>query len=282
MAGEKDGDKGFSGVRRKWHSLMDRARYTIRKIPSKKTTKVILGSHYIPDGKRVGDDAHFFCTKEQVIGIADGISSWAKHGIDAGQYARELMDHAETVVQEKKRAFIKPATVMRKAYSRTCAMGSSTACIIALNSQDIHAAIVGDSGFLVVRDGQLVYRSPVQLHDTDRPYQLGASDKLDDPSCAEVVKVAAKAGDVIVAGTDGLFDNVFEDELTRLVYSGLASHSEPQELASVLANVALDHSNSMTGETPYSKASEEAGKHHMGGKRDDITVVVMYIRSIDE
>jgi len=52
--------------------------------------------------------------------------------------------------------------------------------------QYIHAAIVGDSGFLVVRDGAVVYRSPVQLHDTNRPYQLGASDKLDDPSGAEV------------------------------------------------------------------------------------------------
>lgn len=96
---------------------------------------MILGSHYIPRGKGLGDDAHFLCTKEQAIGIADGVSYWAKHGIDAGQYARELMDHAETVVQEKKRAFIKPATVMKKAYSRTSALGSSTATIIALNSQ---------------------------------------------------------------------------------------------------------------------------------------------------
>lgn len=96
------------------------------------------------------------------------------------------------------------------------------------------------------------------------------------------MKVAVKAGDVIVAATDGLFDNVFEDELTRLVQSGLASHSEPQQLATVIANVAFDYSNSTNGETPYSKASEKAGKHHMGGKHGDITVIVMYIRSVDE
>lgn len=93
------------------------------------------------------------------------------------------------------------------------------------------------------------------------------------------MKVAVKAGDVLIAGTDGLFDNVFEDEVARLVHSGLDSHSEPQELASVLANVALDYSNSTTDETPYSKASQESGNHRVGGKRDDITVVVMYIRS---
>ena len=109
--------------------------FNFRTIPSKKTLKVILGSHYIPKGKGLGDDAHFFCAREQVIGIADGVSDWAKHGIDAGQYARELMDHSETVVQEKKRSFVNPATVIRKAYSRTSAMGTSTACIIALNRQ---------------------------------------------------------------------------------------------------------------------------------------------------
>lgn len=94
-----------------------------------------MGSHYIPKGKVLGDDAHFLCLKEQVIGIADGISDWAKHGIDAGQYARELMDHSETVVQEKKRVFNNPAAIIKKAYMRTSAMGSSTACIIALNGQ---------------------------------------------------------------------------------------------------------------------------------------------------
>ncbi|ONK73400.1 uncharacterized protein A4U43_C04F31090 [Asparagus officinalis] len=240
-----------------------------------------MGSHYIPRGKKLGDDAHFLCTKEQVIGIADGVGDWVKHGVDAGQYARELMDHSETVVQEKKRTFFNPATIIKKAYARTSAMGSSTACIIALNGQFIHAAIVGDSGFLVVREGSVVFRSPVQLHDTDHPYQLGAHTKLDDPNCAEVMKVAVKAGDVIVAGTDGLFDNVFEDEVSRIVQSAVASHSGPHELAAVLANVALDYSNSTTGETPYSIASQEAGRDHIGGKPDDITVVIMYICSSD-
>ncbi|XP_020262724.1 probable protein phosphatase 2C 55 isoform X2 [Asparagus officinalis] len=246
MAGDKERDKrNLAVVRRKWHSLKDRVHHSIVTIPSKKQLKITMGSHYIPRGKKLGDDAHFLCTKEQVIGIADGVGDWVKHGVDAGQYARELMDHSETVVQEKKRTFFNPATIIKKAYARTSAMGSSTACIIALNGQFIHAAIVGDSGFLVV------------------------------------MKVAVKAGDVIVAGTDGLFDNVFEDEVSRIVQSAVASHSGPHELAAVLANVALDYSNSTTGETPYSIASQEAGRDHIGGKPDDITVVIMYICSSD-
>lgn len=38
----------------------------------------------------------------------------------------------------------------------------------------------------MIRDGVVEYRSPVQLHDTDHPFQLGVTAKLDDPSCAEV------------------------------------------------------------------------------------------------
>lgn len=82
-----------------------------------------------------GEDAHFICVDEQAIGVADGVGGWADHGIDSGQYARELMSNSVSAIQEEPKGLIDPARVLEKAYTSTKAKGSSTACIVALTEQ---------------------------------------------------------------------------------------------------------------------------------------------------
>lgn len=52
--------------------------------------------------------------------------------------------------------------------------GSSTACIVILDRQShrLHTANLGDSGFLVVRGGEVVHRSDEQQHYFNTPFQL--------------------------------------------------------------------------------------------------------------
>lgn len=77
--------------------------------------------------------------------------------------------------------------------------GSSTACIVILDRQShrLHTANLGDSGFLVVRGGEVVHRSDEQQHYFNTPFQLsiappgaeGAvlSDRWDTRICCPVV-----------------------------------------------------------------------------------------------
>ena len=55
-----------------------------------------------------------------------------------------------------------------------CHAGSSTACIVCLNGAKVHAANIGDSGFMIVRDGKLVFESPAQQHSFNFPFQIGS------------------------------------------------------------------------------------------------------------
>lgn len=52
--------------------------------------------------------------------------------------------------------------------------GSSTACIVSLHREErtVYTANLGDSGFLIVRDGEVVHRSQEQQHYFNTPYQL--------------------------------------------------------------------------------------------------------------
>nr|XP_016466648.1 PREDICTED: probable protein phosphatase 2C 55 isoform X2 [Nicotiana tabacum] len=247
-----------------------------------RTLKLNSGSCYLPHPDKEetgGEDAHFICGDEQAIGVADGVGGWADLGVDAGQYARELMSNSVTAIQDEPKRSVDPARVLDKAYTCTKAKGSSTACIIALTDQGLHAINLGDSGFMVVRDGCTVFRSPVQQHDFNFTYQLESGNSGDLPSSGEVFKIPVAPGDVIIAGTDGLFDNLYNNDITAIVVHATRAGLGPQVTAQKIAALARQRAQDKNRQTPFSAAAQEAGFRYYGGKLDDITVVVSYISS---
>nr|KJB14503.1 hypothetical protein B456_002G129300 [Gossypium raimondii]KJB14504.1 hypothetical protein B456_002G129300 [Gossypium raimondii] len=255
------------------------------KISAGKTLKLLSGSCYLPHPDKEdtgGEDAHFICADEQAVGVADGVGGWADLGVDAGLYSRELMSNSVSAIQEEPKGSIDPARVLEKAHSSTKAKGSSTACIIALTDQGLHAINLGDSGFMVVRDGCTIFRSPVQQHDFNFTYQLESGSNGDLPSSGQVFAVPVAPGDVIIAGTDGLFDNLYNNEITAVVVHAVRAGLGPQVTAQKIAALARQRAQDRDRQTPFSTAAQDAGFRYYGGKLDDITVVVSYITSSEE
>ncbi|KAJ0818695.1 putative protein-serine/threonine phosphatase [Helianthus annuus] len=251
-----------------------------RKTLSDRPLKLLSGSCYLPHPDKEetgGEDAHFICSDEQAIGVADGVGGWADLGIDAGKYARELMSNSVSAVQDEPKGSVDPARVLEKAYTNTKAKGSSTACIIALTNQGLNAINLGDSGFMVVRDGCTVFRSPAQQHDFNFTYQLENGSNSDLPSSGQVFSIPVAPGDVIIAGTDGLFDNLYNNDITAIVVHAVRAGLEPQATAQKIAALARQRAQEKDRQTPFSAAAQEAGFRYYGGKLDDITVVVSYI-----
>ncbi|KAL3637181.1 hypothetical protein CASFOL_019480 [Castilleja foliolosa] len=224
-----------------------------------------------------GDDAHFIASDHQFIGVADGVGGWRLSGIDGGEYARQIMSNS--VVSLRGSHVKSPKRVLEEAYSKTTVQGSSTACIISFsgNKKILRAANVGDSGFLVVRNNEVVYRSPTQQRSFNCPYQLGTT--KDDPSVALEIEFRVKKGDLVILGTDGLFDNMLESEILETLDRGfIMLGNDLAEMCSYLANMALYNSFDRFRVTPFSIASSRrAGKKHRGGKIDDITVIIARI-----
>ncbi|KAK9749862.1 hypothetical protein RND81_02G156000 [Saponaria officinalis] len=245
-----------------------------------RTLKLKSGSCYLPHPEKLktgGEDAHFICEEKQVIGVADGVGGWADVGVDAGFYARLLMSNSVAAIKEEPRGSVDPAKVLEKAHANTKVIGSSTACIVALTDQGIHAINLGDSAFIVIREGSTVFRSPVQQYGFNFPYQLANGDGGDLPSSGQVFTFPVASGDVLVAGTDGLFDNMYDNEISALVVQATRSGLEPKITAQNIANLAQQRAQDRHRQTPFSTAAHDAGVRYMGGKLDDITVVVSYI-----
>lgn len=86
----------------------------------------------------------------------------------------------------------------------------------------MYTANIGDSGFIVVRKGQIIHRSEEQQHYFNTPFQLslpppGQNVLSDSPDSAETLSFPVENGDVILAATDGVFDNVPTDLLLDIL-----------------------------------------------------------------
>ncbi|GFY86148.1 protein phosphatase 2C family protein [Actinidia rufa] len=259
-----------------------------RKDLAGRTLKLISGLCYLPhpDNEETGgEDAHFICADEQAI-------------VDA--------------IQDEPMGDIDPARVLEKAHLSTKDKGYSTACIIALTDQNwtynfcfalqsLHAINLGDSGFIVVRDGCTIFRSLVQQHHFNFTYQLEGENSGDLPGSGQVFTIPVAPGDVVIAGTNGLFDNMYNNEVTAVVVHAMRAGLGAQVTAQKIAALARQQAQDKNRQTPLSAAAQDAGLPHLatlvrdqrlganvgstqrptglGGKLDDITVVVSYITS---
>lgn len=85
-----------------------------------------------------------------------------------------------------------------------------------------------------------MYKSLVQQSVFNCLYQIGQVSLLlmKPDTLAEEMEVVVEYGDVVILGTDGLFDNMFDAEIERVVQTGLREGGERNTLARTLAMVA--------------------------------------------
>lgn len=98
----------------------------------------------------------------------------------------------------------------------------------------LHVANIGDCRLLVWRDGKVVLHTTEQLHDFNYPYQLGARSSV-QPTDAAVLTLQLRPGDVIVLGSDGLFDNMTDQQVGESVAAAHRRANPPNTRKATLA-----------------------------------------------
>jgi len=247
----------------------------------------------------------------------------------------------------KFRRVIPPADIIAQAYERVKAeniIGSSTACVALFDCirHQLHFSNLGDSGIIVLRhidsdiagtlkrdritpraertsDLRVAFISQQQLFSFNHPYQLGwtgetlssdetTSFKTARDSCTTSIHL--RRGDIIIMATDGLFDNVDIDDITKialkweqgvgLIRGGdiaarerrwalgdsltLLSSEKVGSLATELCEIARESSLDSTKDSPFAMLAKDNDIMWSGGMPDDCTVIVAHVvgRSVDD
>ncbi|KEP67347.1 UNVERIFIED_CONTAM: serine/threonine specific protein phosphatase [Hammondia hammondi] len=212
--------------------------------------------------------------------------------------------------------------ILQSGFKETRSFGSSTALVVCLDGLRgrLGVASLGDSAVMVLRRERrqwrmtCAHRSQEQQHQFNCPFQLACLPQpseygalvaqgkgmlirvlrnasvlpQDTPEMAQVYSVHAQEGDLVLLGTDGVFDNLFDHEICALANLALSPYeaeilgdpnktTSAQAVAAAVAEAAAHKSRNPTAKTPFMKHARRAKTHFMGGKMDDITVVACWV-----
>jgi len=245
-----------------------------------------------------GEDA--LVTHEGIICVADGVGGWAEVGVDPAKYSKELCDNIKRTFFEKGHVlFHQPKQLFIEAAGKTLSQGSATCClcILDLEKDFLHTLNLGDSGYMILRNKKLkspqndalnkilkdekdnsieiVFRSEEQTHSFNFPFQVGTNG--DDPSSADVKIHPIEENDVIILGTDGLWDNLFDEQIIKIVKPFFDVSPVLQDIslvAEMIGTTAEKYSMNQSYKSPFCVRSKGL---YLGGKPDDITIIVSQV-----
>jgi protein phosphatase PTC7 len=173
------------------------------------------------------------------FGVADGVGGWTESGVDPADFAHGLCEYmSHTSLTHPQPSTLSAQRLLQSGFdllsspSSTVAAGGSTACIALLTADGkLDLANLGDSGLLHLRLGSVHAATQPQLHAFNTPYQLaripaamqkrnaafGGEQLCDLPKDADVARGSVQAGDVLVVASDGVWDNLDEGAVNRIV-----------------------------------------------------------------
>ncbi|KAJ5898644.1 hypothetical protein N7504_008932 [Penicillium tannophilum] len=173
--------------------------------------------------------------------VADGVGGWTESRVDPADFSHGICGHmANTALSWDQPADkLRPKQLLQSGYDQVVAdptikAGGSTASVgVALPDGRVELANLGDSGSVLLRLAAVHHYSTPQTHGFNTPYQLslippkmraqasifGGAYLEDFPRDASVTNVQVQHGDVLILATDGVFDNLNNQDILKLVSS---------------------------------------------------------------
>ncbi|KAI5959389.1 PTC7 [Candida pseudojiufengensis] len=253
-----------------------------------------------------GED-NLFVTKQIkdgsiAIGVADGVGGWSEAGYDSSAISRELCSHMKYNFENSKPdSSITPKSILDESFkqilkSDKVEIGGTTACLgIITTNLKLKVANLGDSWCGLFRDYKLIKETNFQTHNFNTPYQLakipqhilkkaeleGRRYIIDSPNLADEYEWDLQKNDLIMFATDGVTDNVIPQDIEIFLKDELGEANKSNKLDQV-ANKFVKEVVKVSKDSNYPSAfaqelSRLTGQKYLGGKEDDITIVLVKV-----
>lgn len=252
-----------------------------------------------------GEDNLFVSEKDvkgyKAIGVADGVGGWAEAGYDSSAISRELCTAMKKGFEDTSEPeSLHPKQLLIDSFEKVLSsekvfVGGTTACAGVFSPDyKLKIANLGDSWCGLFRDYKLVNETKFQTHNFNTPYQLAkipdfiiekaaARNRryiLDTPQMADLYCWDLQKGDLIMFATDGVTDNVVPQDISLFLKDQLEDKPQKslEQVASTFVKEVVGVSKDMRFPSTFAQElSRLTGQKYLGGKEDDITVVLVRV-----
>lgn len=233
------------------------------------------------------------------LGVADGVGGWSEAGYDSSAISRELCYEMKVQFESAPdKHSISPKEMLESAFAKVLEsprveIGGTTACLgILTPEKKLVVANLGDSWCGLFRDHKLVQETLFQTHNFNTPYQLAKIPKqilrqaelqgkryiIDTPDMCDQYVWDLEKNDVIIFATDGVTDNVIPQDIEIFLKDQAESKRPLGDAASRFVKEVVKVSKDPNFPSSFAQElSRRTGQRYLGGKEDDITVVMVKV-----
>lgn len=249
-----------------------------------------------------GDDSYNIFESKTIsaLTVADGVGGLKHRGQDPATFARTLMRKTGEVLGES--CEMTPKAVLETAFDRLVTDlrakvdeklsrgGASTAVSVFIEKATgkLKCTNIGDSCFMVFSKNNAgkwksIFKSEIENYKFDFPFEFSV------PPSGEIEEYLIKfvdyelqlfKGDIVLVMSDGVSDNIFEEEIAEVITKTL-SESNENSAGALAENIAFEAQKfSKMSKERRSPFTFEAKKYKIdwkGGKPDDITIIAAII-----
>jgi protein phosphatase PTC7 len=182
----------------------------------------------LPHSKKIGkggEDAYVISPDKTMVAMADGVGGWNKKGVDPALFSNELcsnflknycnlrqigpklkLESLDQRPQTPSQIDLKDLLILSVKETKSIGTSTFVAAKLRENEAVLDGLNLGDSGYMLVRAKEVVFKTKEQQYKFNHPFQCGTNYKL--PYHAAQLQHKVECGDFLVMGTDGVFDNL--------------------------------------------------------------------------
>ncbi|PKX90969.1 type 2C protein phosphatase PTC7 [Aspergillus novofumigatus IBT 16806] len=164
--------------------------------------------------------------------VADGVGGWVESKVDPANFSHALCRYMalEALSWDSSTDKLRAKNLLQSGYDQLVAdksvrAGGSTASVgVGLEDGQVELANLGDSGSMLLRLAAVHHYSVPQTHGFNTPMRaqasiFGGSFLEDSPRDAAVTNLHMQHGDVLMLATDGVYDNLNNQDILKLITS---------------------------------------------------------------
>ena len=233
-------------------------------------------------------------TTQTLLTLTDSPGQWQQKGISPLTYPTELLKNLQNLHKTSQDHYtMYPKALLQHSIEETKIKGSSSVTVISIDNHNtmLRGVNIGSNEYIIYRKkvlkrGRAKYRYTPRLtgeslmEEFNVPKQVGV--EFDSGRGAVEKDLKIHGGELVVVFSDGVSANLFKHQLMKIINASVKKRPDDVDfIAEQIVEKAFKVSIDESVKSPFSELAKVNGIEYLGGRIDDISVIVAEVVEVE-